>query len=126
VNRGISWFGLVWDLHIPSKAVVRGEHKLGRRVINKVAAQLAASYPIDRVASRALEALAAAPGWAGFKSRMLSQNVSPGEFWAEIDQPHIPTLEEVRRHAQVRLAQTPSLDEIALSTRERLMHIVHL
>jgi stearoyl-CoA desaturase (delta-9 desaturase) len=37
----LSWFGLVWDLHVPSEAVVRGEHKLGRRVINKVAGQLA-------------------------------------------------------------------------------------
>jgi len=36
----LSWFGLVWDLHVPSEAVVRGEHKLGRRVINKVAGQL--------------------------------------------------------------------------------------
>jgi stearoyl-CoA desaturase (delta-9 desaturase) len=126
ILRGLSWFGLVWDLHVPPNTVVRGEHKLGRRVINKVAAQLAASYPMDCVASQALEALAAAPGWPGFRSRMLSPNVSPGEFWSEVDLPQIPTLEEVRRYARVRLAQTPSIDEIALSTRQRLIHIVHL
>ena len=122
----LSWFGLVWDLHVPSKTVVRGEHKLGRRVINKVAGQLAASYPIDRVATQVFEALAAAPGWPGLKSWMLSANVPPEEFWAEIDLPQIPTLEEVRRYARGRLAQTPSIDEIALSTRQKLLYITHL
>jgi stearoyl-CoA desaturase (Delta-9 desaturase) len=111
---------------VPSKTVVRGEHKLGRRVINKVAGQLAATYPIDRVASQVLEALAASPGWPGLKSRMLAANVPPGEFWAEIDLPQIPTLEEVRRYAHGRLARTPSIDEIALSTRQRLLCIAHL
>jgi stearoyl-CoA desaturase (delta-9 desaturase) len=122
----LSWFGLVWGLHMPSKTVVRGEHKLGRRVINKVAGQLAASYPVDRLASQVLEALAAAPGWPRLKSRMLSANVPSEEFWAEIDLPQIPTLEEVRRYAHGRLAQTPSIDEIALSTRQRLLYIAHL
>jgi stearoyl-CoA desaturase (delta-9 desaturase) len=121
----LSWFGLVWDLHVPPKTMVRGEHRLGRRVINKVAGQLAAAYRIDRVASQALEALAAAPGWPGLKSRMLSVNILPEEFWSEIDLPQIPTLEEVRRYVHERLAQTPSIDDIASSTQQRLMHIVH-
>jgi stearoyl-CoA desaturase (Delta-9 desaturase) len=125
ILRVLSWFGLVWDLHVPPKAVVRGEHKLGRRVINKVAVQLAASYPIDRVASQALKALAATQAWPGLKSQMPSGNIQPEEFWLEIDLPQIPTLEEVRLYALGRLAQTPSIEEIALSTRQRLTHIVH-
>jgi stearoyl-CoA desaturase (delta-9 desaturase) len=32
----LSWFGLVWDLRVPPENVARGEHKLGRRVINKI------------------------------------------------------------------------------------------
>ena len=122
----LSWFGLVWDLHVPPKTVVRGEHRLGRRVISKVAGQLAAFYPIDRVASQVLEALASAPGWPGLRSRMLSANVSPEAFWAEIDLPQVPTFEEVRCYARERLAQTASLDGIALSTRQRLLYIAHL
>jgi hypothetical protein len=46
-------------------------------------------------------------------------------FWAEIDLPQVPTLDEVRRYARSRLAQTPSLDEIALSARERLLELVY-
>jgi stearoyl-CoA desaturase (Delta-9 desaturase) len=126
ILRALSWLGLVWDLHVPSKTVVRGEQKLGRRVINKVAGQLAASYPIDRVAGQVFEVLAAAPSWPGLKSWMLSANVSPEKFWAEIDLPQIPTFEEVRRYVRGRLAQTPSMDEIAFSTRQRLLCIAHV
>ena len=95
--RALSWLGLVWDLHVPPKAVVRGEHKLGRRVINKVGCQLAASFPVDLVARQASEALARAPDCAELKARILSAEMQPEAFWAEIDLPQLPTLDEVRR-----------------------------
>src|ERR1700689_5232806 len=52
ILRDLSWLGLVWDLHVPPESVIRGEHKLGRRVINKVASRLAASFPLDLDAER--------------------------------------------------------------------------
>jgi stearoyl-CoA desaturase (delta-9 desaturase) len=125
ILRGLSWFGLVWDLHLPPEATVSGEHKLGRRVVNKVAGQLTASYPIDSVVRQAVEALARAPGWPSLKSRILSANLPPEAFWAEIDLPQIPTLDEVRCYVRGQLAQTPFLDEIALSTRQKLLCIAH-
>jgi stearoyl-CoA desaturase (delta-9 desaturase) len=108
--RALSCFGLVWDLHVPPKALVRGEQKLGRRVINEVGGQLAASFPINVIANQALEILARAPNGAELKSRIL---------------PQVPTLDEVRCYAGARLAQTPSLDEIALSARQRLLELVY-
>jgi len=93
-------------------------------VINKVAGQLAASYPIDGVASQAFEALARSPGWPALKSRMLSANVPLEAFWAEIDLPQILTLDEVRCYARGQLAQTCSF-EIAFSTRQRLLELVY-
>jgi len=60
----LSWLGVVWDLRVPPRAVVRGEHRLGRLVIDKVAWQLAASFPVNHIANQVLEALARAPGWA--------------------------------------------------------------
>lgn len=85
-------------------------------MINKVAGQLAAYYPTDHVA------LARAPGWPALKSWTLSANVPP-EAWGEIDLLQIPTLDETRCYARGQLAQTPSLDEIALSTRQRLLEL---
>lgn len=121
----LSWVGLVWDLHVPPKAVIRGEHRLGTLVIDKVAGQLAASFPIKSIASQTLESLARAPGWIELKARLLSASEHAEAFWNEIDLPSVPTLEEVRRYARARLAQTPSLEEIAVSTRCRLLELVH-
>ncbi len=125
VLRGLSWLGIVWDLHVPPRAVVRGEHRLGRLVIDKVAWQLAASFPVNHIASQVIEALARAPGWAELKSRLASARVQAEVFWGEIDMPEVPTLDEVRRYARARLSQTPSLDEIAVRARERLLELVY-
>ena len=31
VLRGLAWFGIVWDLLVPPKAVLNGEHRLDKR-----------------------------------------------------------------------------------------------
>jgi stearoyl-CoA desaturase (Delta-9 desaturase) len=125
VLRALSWLGIVWDLHVPPKSVVRGEHRLGQLVIDKVASQLAVSFPVNLIASQVLEALARAPGWIDLSSRLLSARMQAEAFWSEIDLPQVPTLDEVRRYARARLAQTPSLDDIAVSARQRLLELVH-
>jgi len=121
----LSWLGLVWDLHVPPKAVVRGEQRLGQVVIDKVARQLAGSFPVNMIANQVLEALAHTPGWTELKARLLSARMQAEAFWSEIDMPPVPTLDEVRRYARARLAQTPSLDDIAVSARRRLLDLVH-
>ena len=121
----MSWLSVVWDLHVPPKSVVRGEQRLGQHVIDKVAAQLAVSFPINIIANQALEALTNTPGWIELKSRLLSARMQAEAFWSEIDLPQIPTLEEVRRYARERLSQTVSLDDIAVSARQRLLELVH-
>jgi stearoyl-CoA desaturase (delta-9 desaturase) len=116
----LSWFGLVWDLQVPPKTVVRREHRLGRRVINKVAAELAASFPVDPVTDQALEALACKPGWLRRRAQMPAADMPSDAFRAGIGPAQIPTLDEVRRHARARLGQTPPDDEIALLVRQKL------
>ncbi len=114
--RVLSWFGLVWDLHLPPRAVIKGEYRLGRLVIDKVAGQLAASFPINQIAHRVRETMARAPGWAEARAET---------FWSNVDLPELPSLEEVRRYARERLAQTPSLEEIAVRARQRLLELVY-
>jgi stearoyl-CoA desaturase (delta-9 desaturase) len=123
--RVLSWLGLVWDLHLPPQAVIKGEHRLGRLVIDKVAGQLAASFPINRIAHQVSEALARAPGWAEAQIRIASARSQAETFRSELDLPEVPSLEEVRRYARERLAQTPSLDDIAVRARERLLELVY-
>jgi stearoyl-CoA desaturase (delta-9 desaturase) len=112
ILRGLSWFGVVWDLHVPPEAVLKGEHRLGRRVIDKVAERLADSFPIDAAASQAP------------MSRATSANVRIDELRADVEMAQIPSLDEVRRYACARLPPTPSMDEIAVSTRQRLLALV--
>jgi stearoyl-CoA desaturase (delta-9 desaturase) len=112
ILRVLSWLGLVWDLRMPPEAVVRGEHRLGRRVINKVGDRLARSFLLDLAASQAL------------KSGTTSANMRPDELWAGVGMSQTPNLDEVRCYAHARLPPTPSLDEIAWSTRQRLQELV--
>ncbi len=121
----LSRLRIVWDLRAPPRALMRGEQRLGRQVIDKVAGQLAASFPVNQIATQALEALARAPGWAELKLRLASAGMRAELFWTNIDLPDIPTLEEVRRYARARLSQTPSLDEIAVRAREQLLELVY-
>ena len=123
--RVLSWLGIVWDLHLPPPAVVKGEHRLGRLVIDKVATQLAASFPVNQIAREVQDALARAPGWVDLKACITSAQTQAATFWNEIDLPQVPTLEEVRRYARQQLAQTPSLEDIAVRARERLLELIY-
>jgi stearoyl-CoA desaturase (delta-9 desaturase) len=121
----LSWLGVIWELHMPPKAVLSSEHRLGQTVVEKVSHQLAVSFPVDQIADQVLRALASAPGWNDLKSRLLSARSQAETFWREVDLPHIPSLDEVRRYARSRLAQTRSLEDIAVSTRQCLLTLVH-
>jgi len=124
--HALSWCGVVWDLHCPPRAVVAGEYRLGRVVIDKTAAQLAASFPVNHIAEQVVDSCVHLPGWSELKARLLSARFQAETFWNEFDPPQIPSLDEVRRYARARLAKTPSLDEIAERARERLLELVYL
>lgn len=122
--RVLSCLGIVWDLHLPPQAVIKCEHRLGRAVIDKVAGQLAASFPVGQIADQVREALARAPDWSELKARILLARNEAGTFWNDIDLPEMPSLEDVRCYARERLAQTPSLEDIAVRAREQLLKLV--
>ena len=119
----LSWFGIVWDLQTPP-TVVRGEQRLGRKVIEKVARQLAGAFPIERIAAQAHEPLAKMPTWAELDRGAGWRRGHAEAFLAEIHLPHMPSVEEIRGYAEQRLARTVSLDEIARRTHQVLLEAV--
>jgi stearoyl-CoA desaturase (delta-9 desaturase) len=123
ILKALSAVGLIWDLQYPPKSLIRGEQRLGRHVIEKAAAQLAASFPINTIASQALATLSRRPTWADLRARVLSAKAEA--FWAETDLPQLPSLDDVRSYAKARLAKTPSLEEIAVCARQRLLELVY-
>jgi len=124
VLRALSWLGLVWDLHVPPKTVIRGEQRLGQLVIDKVAWQIAAAFPINQIAKQVHDTLAHTPSWAELKAKLATARTQAEALWHEIDLPAVPNLDDVRRFAQGRIAQTPSLEDIAVRARERLLQLV--
>jgi hypothetical protein len=64
-----------------------------------VAGQLAASFPVNQTAHEVHDVLAREPAWADVKARIASARSHAEAFWNEIDQPHVPSLEDVRRYA---------------------------
>jgi len=120
----LSWARIVGDLHAPPATVLHGEQRLGRTVIEKVANQLAASFPVEHLAVQAREALEHTPTWAELHSRAQVACSHAASLLAECHLPDMPSFEEVRRYAQVRLVRTSSLDVVAERTHQVLLELV--
>ena len=111
ILRALSWMRLVWDLKMPPREVVRNEQRLGARVINRAAAQLAASFNSDWIAG-AIAAALERPQLAALQERLAATRERATEVLATVHLPHLPTREEILAKATATLAKTPSLDDI--------------
>jgi stearoyl-CoA desaturase (delta-9 desaturase) len=116
----LSWLRIVWDLGKPPVEVVRNEHRLGRATIEKVARQLAASVPTDRIAAQLREALPEMPQFPELRDKVMSARNQAAAYLGELHLPHVPTVEELKQRARQTYANSPSLDEIA----ERARHLI--
>ncbi len=120
----LSWIGIVWDLNLPARSLLAGEQRLGRKVVDRVAHQLAGTFPIDGIAAQAKAALAEARIWQEFRARAQQARGHAEAVLGELHLPQMPSLEQVRRLAEQRLARTPSLDDIAQRTRQVLLETI--
>jgi len=102
---------LLTVLKTPPAHVVRGEHRLGARVINRAAAQLAASFNSDWIAVAITSALER-PQLVALQEKLAATQQRATEVLASVHLPHLPTREEILAKATATLAKTPSLDEI--------------
>jgi stearoyl-CoA desaturase (Delta-9 desaturase) len=111
ILKALSWTRLVWNLKVPPREVLRNEQRLGARVINRTAAQLAASFNTDWIAGAITSALER-PQLAALQERLAATQQRATEVLASLSLPHLPTREEILAKATATLAKTPSLDEI--------------
>jgi stearoyl-CoA desaturase (delta-9 desaturase) len=122
--KALSWLGLVWNLRSPPDAVIRGEQRLGRKVIEKVAHQLAFAFPLERIAALTQEDLARTARWEELQSRLHEARSHAEAFLTELHLPHVPSVDEIRRYAEQHLARTPSLEDIAARARQILLESI--
>ena len=118
--RVLSWVGLVWDLKTPPERVLRNEQRLGARVINRAAEQLAAHFNSERVAL-AIAAALQVPELGALQDLLSRAQNRAIDVFVAMQVPHLPTREEILSEARTRFSRTPSLEEIVDRAYELLI-----
>jgi stearoyl-CoA desaturase (delta-9 desaturase) len=109
ILRALSWVGLVWDLKSPPAALLRGEHRLGARVIERAAEQLASRFNPEPIAHAIVAALHG-PELTALQAKLAEAQHRSAEALAHL--PQMPSRDELLARARAVLAKTPNLDEI--------------
>jgi stearoyl-CoA desaturase (delta-9 desaturase) len=114
ILKALSWCGVVWNLKTPPEAVLRNEQRLGTKIIERAAAELAASFPVDRIATALHDALAHAhaPTLADIRDALATAQHKTVDLLAKAHLPSFPTREEIRLRAAAMFAKTRSMDDI--------------
>ena len=107
----LSWVGIVWDLKTPPVAVLRNEQRLGSRVIERAARQLAASFNSDRIAGALASALESTT-LSALQQKLSAAQHQAAEILSSTHLPHLPTKAEILDKARTMFARTPSVDDI--------------
>src|SRR5437764_10096239 len=107
----MSWVRLVWDLKTPPDAVRQNEHRLGSRVIERAAAQLAAHFNSEGIALAITSALHGTQLTA-LQGLLVSAGHRTSEVLTQFHLPHLPSREEFAAQARSMFARTPSFDDI--------------
>jgi stearoyl-CoA desaturase (Delta-9 desaturase) len=106
-----SWLGLIWDLKAPPVELVRNEQRLGARVINRAATQLAARFNSEWIALTITAALERSQ-FAALQTALAATQARAVEVLGNLHLPHLPTRNEMLAQATTMFARTVSMDEI--------------
>jgi stearoyl-CoA desaturase (delta-9 desaturase) len=123
VLRGLSWIGVVWDLKLPPEQLLRGEQRLGARVIDRAAEQLAARFNPEPIARAIAEALHG-PELAALQETLARAQHRASEALATVHLPQMPTRDDILAGAKSMFAKTPSIDDIVDRAHDMLLAAV--
>jgi stearoyl-CoA desaturase (Delta-9 desaturase) len=124
VLKVMSWTGLVWELRAPPEAILRGENPVGRKVLEKVAGELASSITLEPYVARVRDAWAESHTLEDLAERARRAREQVEQRIAELSLPHLPTIPELREKAEEMFQETPSLDAIVNRAHELLARAV--
>jgi stearoyl-CoA desaturase (delta-9 desaturase) len=120
----MSWFRLVWDLRDPPEAIVRGETLIGRKVLEKVAGDLAAAFRVEAIAASVRDAWAESHRLEDLQDMARRTRDQLEKSLAELSVPHLPTIPELRDKAEEMFQPTASIDMIVNRAHELLAEAV--
>ncbi|HVI91932.1 MAG TPA: acyl-CoA desaturase [Dongiaceae bacterium] len=119
----LSWLGIVWNLKSPPQEVLRNEQRLGVRVINRAAAELAAQFNAQRIAL-AISTTLQGPELSQLREALQRAHDRAAGVLSTLHLPALPQLpsrDEFLAAAKARFARTISLDEIVDRAYELLL-----
>jgi stearoyl-CoA desaturase (Delta-9 desaturase) len=111
ILKTLSWLGIVWDLKMPPEQVLRNEQRLGSRVINRAAEELAARFNSERVAFAIASTLHASE-LSALQEALSRTRDRMAEVLKTCHLPHMPSRDEFLAEAKIMFARTRSLDDI--------------
>jgi stearoyl-CoA desaturase (delta-9 desaturase) len=120
VLKAMSWVGLVRDLKTPPEHVLRNEQRLGARIVNRAAEQLAAHFNSERIALAITSALHG-PALSALQDSLDRARERTSEVLATLHLPEVPSRDEFLDQAKAMFARTISLDEIVDRAYELLL-----
>jgi stearoyl-CoA desaturase (delta-9 desaturase) len=124
VLKAFSWIGIVWDLKSPPEAILKNEQKLGSRVIERAASDLAATFNIDAITSKLSHALATTPSLTDLRETLEAAQHRAHDVLASVHLPHLPTRDEILARASTMFVKTRSLDEIVERAHRMILEAV--
>jgi stearoyl-CoA desaturase (delta-9 desaturase) len=120
VLKAMSWAGLIWDMKIPPEHVLRNEQRLGARIVNRAAEQLAAHFNSERIALAIASALHG-PALSALQDSLARARERTSEALTTLHLPQVPSRDEFLAQAKAMFARTISLDEIVDRAYELLL-----
>ncbi len=123
VLKALSFAGIVRDLKTPPVEVLRNEQRLGSRVVNRAAEQLAARFNSERIAL-AISAALHASELSALREALNQARHQAADVLASLHPGRIPTRDELLAQAQAMFARTRSLDEIVDRAHQLLLGAV--
>jgi stearoyl-CoA desaturase (delta-9 desaturase) len=123
VLKALSFLGVVWDLKTPPVEVRRNQHRLGSRVIERAATQLAASFDLDLI----VNAIAAALGGSNLSAiqeKLGKAQNRAADVLANLHLPHLPTRHDIVSRAGAMFADTASMDAIVTRAHAVMLDMV--
>jgi len=101
----------VWNLKIPPKEVRRNQYRLGSRVIERAATELAQSFDLDIIVTAIASAFAGSSLYAFQEKLAMAQNRA-ADVLASLYLPQLPTRHDIVCRARAMFVETPSMDAI--------------
>ena len=120
IVKALSRVGLVWDMKAPPDELLRNEHRLGSRVINRAAEQLAAHFNAEAIAIAIASTLHGSE-LAALRQKLVRARDRTIEALPTLQLPQLPGRADLLAQAQAMFATTRSLEKIVDRAHELLL-----